>query len=139
MTRVDFYSNAPDKLKLARQITQKAYRLGLNIMVHSTDQNLLTELDQHWWREPCIDFLPHCQVDAEHAPRTAVVLGTHIGQLSHSDVLINLDPVTPGFFSRFERLIEIVGTDPQDRDTGRQRWRFYQQRGYHLTNHDMRK
>lgn len=139
MTRVDFYSNAPDKLKLARLITQKAYRLGLNIMVYSTDQPMLAELDQTWWADSALDFLPHCATDAEHAAHTPVVLGADIGPLSHSDVLINLSATTPGFFSRFERLIEIVGTDAEDRDTARQRWRFYQQRGYTMTNHDMGK
>ncbi|MHB1677479.1 MAG: DNA polymerase III subunit chi [Sulfuriferula sp.] len=139
MTRIDFYSNAPDKLGLARIIAHKAYRQGLNIMVHSTDGPILTALDLRWWLDPAAGFLPHCTADAEHASHTPVVLGTDIGRLAHSDVLINLDQATPNFFSRFQRLIEIVSTDAADRNAARQRWRFYQQRGYATTNHDMSK
>lgn len=106
-------------------------------MVHSTNDELLAELDRRWWQEPPSGFLPHCVAQAEHAASTPVILGSDIGQLSHADVLINLDDATPNFFSRFERLIEIVGTDVEDKDAARQRWRFYQQRGYATTNHDM--
>ena len=139
MTRIDFYSNAPDKLDLARLITSKAYRLGLKIMVHSPDANLLQALNQAWWEEPATGFLPHCRTTDEHAALTPVILGEEIGELPHTDVLVNLSQDTPSFFSRFERLIEIVTADPQDRDLARHRWKFYQQRGYTLTNHDMRK
>lgn len=139
MTRVDFYSNAPDKLGLARQIIQKAYRQGLSIMVHSTDPQALADLDQRLWADPATGFLPHCSTDAAHAAQTPVVLGMDIGNLNHSDVLINLNATTPNFFSRFERLIEIVSQDEADRETARQRWVFYKQRGYAMSNHDMSK
>ena len=137
MTTVDFYSNTPDKLLLARLIAQKAYRRGLVIMIHSTDSRMLCELDRQWWRDPITSFLPHCGTDAAHAPQTPIVLGAEIGQLAHSDVLINLDFATPNFFSRFNRLVEIVGNDEADRNNARQRWRFYQQRGYATTHHNM--
>jgi len=139
MTRVDFYSNAPDKLELARLIIQKAHRQGLSIMIYSVDQQMLTELDQNLWAEPATSFVPHCRTDAAHAAQTPVVLGTDIGDLSHTDVLINLNETTPNFFSRFERLIEIVSNDEADRSAARQRWLFYKQRGYAMTNHDMSK
>ena len=43
----------------------------------------------------------------------------------HDNVLINLHDTTPTFFSRFERLIEIVSLDSTDQDAARLRWRFY--------------
>ena len=42
----------------------------------------------------------------------------------------------PPFFSRFERLAEIVGVD--DAAAGRERYKFYRERGYELRAHDMR-
>lgn len=140
MTRVDFYSNAPDKLDLARLIIHKAYKQGLSIIVHSTDPSTLNDLDQRLWADPATSFLPHCSTDAAHATQTPVLLNADLDTLNHAaDVLINLNATTPRFFSRFERLIEIVSTDETDRDTARQRWTFYKQRGYAMTNHDMRK
>jgi DNA polymerase-3 subunit chi len=48
---------------------------------------------------------------------------------------VNLHAQTPPFFSRFERLAEIVGID--DAEAGRERYRFYRERGYELRAHDM--
>ena len=36
-----------------------------------------------------------------------------------------------------ERLIEVIGTTAQDREAGRERWRFYRDRGYPLHTHDL--
>ena len=41
---------------------------------------------------------------------------------------------TPTNFARFERLFEIVSTNADDVAIGRDRYRFYQQRGYPLTH-----
>jgi DNA polymerase-3 subunit chi len=54
-----------------------------------------------------------------------------------TQILLNLDHDLPGFFSRFERVLEIVGADPGDRQAARERYRFYQQRGYELHKHDL--
>jgi len=51
-------------------------------------------------------------------------------------VLVNLHAEPPPFFSRFERLAEIVGVD--DVPAGRERFRFYRERGYEMRTHDLR-
>jgi DNA polymerase-3 subunit chi len=43
------------------------------------------------------------------------------------------------FFSRFERVIEIVGCDDEDARLGRSRYSFYRDRGYALRHFDLRK
>jgi DNA polymerase-3 subunit chi len=40
-------------------------------------------------------------------------------------------------FSRFQRLVEIVGRDDEDREAARARFRFYRDRGYEIVNHDL--
>jgi DNA polymerase-3 subunit chi len=67
------------------------------------------------------------------------VLGSHLGELPHRDLLINLNAQTPDFFEQFTRLIEIVSTDEADRLAARQRWSYYKQNNHPLTNHDMSK
>ena len=138
MTRVDFYTYAPDKLDLARNLTGKAYRQGLRVMLYSEDAQTLADLDQRLWAQPASSFLPHCACDAPHAALTPVVLGAQADHLPHDGVLINLHATPPKLFSRFERVIEIVSLDAADQDAARERWRFYKQRGYALHNHDMR-
>jgi DNA polymerase III subunit chi len=51
-------------------------------------------------------------------------------------VLVNLHPEPPPFFSRFERLAEIVGASEDDLLAGRARFRFYRERGYDMRQHD---
>ena len=60
-------------------------------------------------------------------------------QLLHDEVLLNLRPEWPPFFSRFQRLIEIVSLDDEDRAAARERYRFYRDRGYEIRTHDLSK
>ena len=57
--------------------------------------------------------------------------------LPHDQVLLNLTETPPAVFSRFERLVEIVSLDADDRQRARTRWRFYSERGYALASHDL--
>ena len=43
----------------------------------------------------------------------------------------------PSFFSRFERVAEIVGIDDADVTAGRNRYRYYRERGYELRSHSL--
>ena len=43
----------------------------------------------------------------------------------------------PEFFSRFERVAELVENDEQQRHHGRERFRFYKERGYPLQTHNV--
>ena len=52
-------------------------------------------------------------------------------------MLINLHAHPPPFFSRFERLAEIVSRDDEDLAAGRERWKFYKARGYEIRSHDL--
>ncbi|MEM7293542.1 MAG: DNA polymerase III subunit chi [Pseudomonadota bacterium] len=48
--------------------------------------------------------------------------------------LLNLCDDVPWFFSRFERLIELVRGDENARKMGRERYRYYKVRGYPLSH-----
>ena len=54
-------------------------------------------------------------------------------------MLLNLRGEWPPFFSRFERLIEIVSLDDEDKRLARERYKFYRDRGYEIRNHDLSK
>jgi DNA polymerase-3 subunit chi len=67
-----------------------------------------------------------------------VVIG-HDESFPHSELLISLHNVCLPFFSRFERVIEIVSQDDEDAKQGRDRYKFYKDRGYELRHFDLRK
>ena len=51
--------------------------------------------------------------------------------------LFNLAAEVPPGFSRFASLIEVVGHQDEERAAGRQRARFYKDRGYDITYVDL--
>lgn len=66
-----------------------------------------------------------------------VTIGTDLSPQSFDGVLINLARSVPTFFSRFERTLEIVDDSDTARAQSRDRYRFYQKRGYPLKHHKL--
>ena len=137
MTRVDFYlldSGAPlARLYFAVKFVEKLFRGKMAVHVHTDDPKLLQQLDQLLWTARDISFVPH-EISAqplEHCPVTLNV-GNFDG---HDGILINLASGIPDWFSRFERVVEIINKQDPDVTAGRERYRFYKDRGYPLVNH----
>ena len=53
------------------------------------------------------------------------------------NVLVNLAADVPEFFSRYERVAEVVDADAARREQSRERYRFYRDRGYKLNTHQV--
>lgn len=137
MTRVDFHFNAPDKLSYGCRVVRKAYRAKHPVLVWCDDRARLDAFDRLLWSEPPADFVPHVRAADPLAAHTPILLADTAVDTDAHDVLVNLGSVPPPMFARFERLIEIVGTDEDDRAAARERWRFYRDRGYPMTRHDV--
>ena len=68
---------------------------------------------------------------------TPIILDHVAEPIVHEQVLVNLCQASAPGFSRFERVIEIVGLDEDDRALARNRFRFYRERGYEIRTHDL--
>lgn len=136
MTQIDFYTNSPDRCRTACVLAAKAYGRGLRTMIFSPDAATSARLDEMLWTTPALGFIPHCRAGDALAEMTPIVIDHRGEDVTHDDVLINLSGERPAFFSRFRRLLEIVGVDDNDKTAARERWRFYRERGYPLDNHD---
>lgn len=140
MTRIDFHSNVPDKFAYACRLVRKARSANYKIVVRTGDRAELMKLDESLWTFSELDFLPHVTAGDPLALNTPVILtDSDDTDLPHHQILINLAEDTPTHFARFERMFEIVSSHDADRTAGRQRYRFYQQRGYPLTHFDAQK
>ncbi len=106
-------------------------------MVWSDDRQAHARFDQLLWSFSQQDFIPHVMHTDPHASATPVVLATGSLDSHHHGVIVNLGAEPPPVFGRFERLIEVVTRDESDRMAGRERWRFYRDRGYDMTRHDL--
>jgi DNA polymerase-3 subunit chi len=136
MTRVDFHFNAADKLHYACRLVRKIHRSGRRIVVFSSSASQLADFDRMLWAFSPLDFIPHVAVDDRLAGDTPVLLARGDATAPHHEVIVNLGSDTPTHFSRFDRLVEIVSTDEADRAAGRERWKFYRDRGYPMHRHD---
>ena len=134
MTRVDFHTNVADKLGYACRLARKAYLAGQPLVVLA-EPDVLRAFDERLWTFAPLEFVPHCMADSALAAQTPVVLSVSLDKAPHHQVLMNLGQALPPSFASFERLLELVGTDAQELQAGRERYRFYRDRGYPLANH----
>lgn len=136
MTRIDFHSNVPQKIAYVCRLVRKARTAGTQIVLRARDRAELQQLDQALWSFSEQDFLPHVTAGDPLAAQTAIILtDSDEVELPHHQVLINLSGQTPANFARFERMLEIISADDADKAAGRDRYRFYKERGYPLSHH----
>ena len=139
MTEIIFYTFADNPLDVARRVASKAHGQGKQVMIYAPDAAVADSIDRLLWTTPALGFVPHCRDTDALAAETPVLIGANPDALSTADVMINLHHEQPPSFARFERLVEIIDQTHAGRERGRERYRFYQTRGYALQSHDMRK
>ena len=144
MTKVDFYV-LPDqaiqqRYLFACRLIEKAYRMGNQIFVHGSSPQQLERMDELLWSHRPASFLPHQVIETAEQlqPGHQIVLGTGTPPEHYHDVLINLSNQVPDFFSRFERVSEIVIEHDKIKQATRNNFRFYRERGYEVNTHQMR-
>jgi DNA polymerase-3 subunit chi len=136
VTTIDFYTRVGEPLKLVARIVAKAYRTHGTVRILTPDADATAALDRLLWLEPADAFLPHCRMKSPIADETPIWIDDTLEHAGPAGVLVNLHPEPPPFFSRFERLVEVVGTEAPQLVAGRTRFRFYRERGYELRQHD---
>ncbi len=154
MTKVDFYILADTSIEQRHQfvcrLVEKTYKLGHQIYIHSDDNAQANALDQLLWSWRSSSFIPHhieeAAADTDPPGASSACDSIQIGfgaargsAANHNGLLINLSQGVPEFFSRFERVSEIVIQAPDITESTRANYRFYRDRGYPLQTHDLRK
>ena len=140
MTQVDFYILADEastaRALLACRLTEKAWKQGHRVYINTASPQQLADLDDLLWTFRAGSFIPHA-VYTETDDGQPVAVGHAVEPTGHNDVLVNLSSEVPAFFSRFERVAELVGADENERTAARERYRYYQDRGYTLNTHKL--
>jgi DNA polymerase-3 subunit chi len=144
VTQVDFYILDSDsdegRLLLACKIVDKATQLDHHVYVHSTSDDEARKLDELLWTFAQGSFIPHLVVrsELEVPPVEPVLIGVNQSPgPGRWDVLVNLAVEVPEFFSRYERVAEVVDANSARRAQSRERYRFYRDRGYQLNTHQV--
>ena len=152
MTQVDFYilsdDSAEARLKVACRLADKATQQRLGVFLLAESENDARRLDELLWTFAQNSFLPHrfaWDNPSEGVAEPIVIALEEQAQGTLEDgsaaadwgLMINLAPRVPDTFSRYERLAEIVGATAETREHGRERYRFYRERGYTLQTHQI--
>jgi len=140
MTKVDFYlleSDTDSRERIACRLAEKAWRLGNRVYLLAPDKPATHELDDLLWTFSQGSFVPHavCEQEADAEAHPVLIGHTEPPTSLKHDVLISLAPDVPNWFSRFTRVAELVGAAEEDKVRGRERFRFYRERGYPLETH----
>ena len=135
--RVDFHFNVDHRLQYACRVVRKARSAGKSVLAFARDPDRIARFDAALWTFSALDFLPHVYADSPLAADTPIVLSLQSDSTPPRDVLLNLDDAAPpGFaqwFGCFERVIEVVSLDADDRRLARLRFNAYREAGIEPT------
>ena len=144
MTRIDFYildrPTTEARLNLACRLAEKAVHQTLEVLINTQSQADSTRLNDLLWTFSQGSFLPHRLLsnNSDSGDSEPVLIGSGREPVAGGwDLLINLALEVPEFFSRFSRVAELVGAEERDKAAGRERFRYYRDRGYELRTHQI--
>jgi DNA polymerase-3 subunit chi len=130
MTRVLFLHGASDRLAAAARWLGEAAATKREVLVYAPLGDTAERIDRLLWTQAATGFVAHARVDSPLAGESPIVIADRLDDLPCDKVLLNLGNDVPPGFARFEDLVEIVSTADDERQAGRERFRFYRERGY---------
>ena len=140
MTRVSFYvgnsQSLQARLLLACKLVEKAHMQALNTYIHLDSYQTCQQLDELIWTYNDLSFIPHNLAPTKE-DGVRVLLGFDHEPMEDCDFLINLSNEVPAFFPRFARLAEILDKESPVLHAGRERYKFYRDRGYNMDYHQL--
>ncbi|MFZ2853150.1 MAG: DNA polymerase III subunit chi [Rhodocyclaceae bacterium] len=137
MTQIFFYHNAADRIAATVALIGKAYAQKKALLVYAPDAGVADTLDRQLWMQPPTGFVPHVRCASPLAAETPVQIADNLESPAQDERLINLSAEIPPGFSRFTSVIEVVGQDEDERQAGRQRVKYYKDRGYEIKYFDL--
>lgn len=141
MPKIDFYVlpeaaiNAP--LPFACRLIEKAYKQKHYIYIHTENRAMAHQLDEMLWTYRDDSFLPHNLYGDGPEPAPPIQIGFDVIPEKHRDILINLHPDVPAFYSQFARVLELIANNATAQETGRLRYRFYRTKNFEINTHKL--
>lgn len=140
---VSFHTGVEDLPAHAVKVIRKALAQGLRVCTVGPDP-LIRALDELLWTHEPGSFLPHVKVEpttpVSVLDRSAVMLvdqQTPVAQgaLARRDVWVGLAGERVADPAAMPKIIEIVGTSPEQRRSGQSLWRQYRELGITPAHH----
>ncbi len=126
MTRIEFYilfgAEQSDRLAYGQRLAMQVLARGRSVHIHTGCARETRSVITHFQH---VDNADKLTIDHKGEPE------------ADTQVLLNLAAEVPYFFSRFETTYEVVHDEQQARAMARERYRYYQERGYPLTHREV--
>ena len=143
LTRIDFYYDVKDILSFASRMVRKLYYEKVvsakhPLVIRCKDQSHCEEVSYSIQNFSKKDFLPCAEFSDKSADLFPIILSTVSEIPLWADdiiVLLNLDTKIEITFSSYCRVIEIVDQAELNRQKGRERYKYYKERGYEIFGH----
>jgi DNA polymerase-3 subunit chi len=136
--KIDFYilENADKQKSLifACQLIEKIYTQH-DIYIHLQSKEAAEYFDNLLWCYREDSFLPHQIYDASDNNPPPIQIGYQANLPQHKATLINLHQEVPSFYQDFNRLIEIVFSEPTMQQLARERYKQYRDQGHELVTY----
>ena len=143
LTRIDFYYDVKDIISFASRIARKLYyekviSVKHPLVIRCKNQSHCKEVGYSIHNFSKKDFLPCVEFSDKRAGLFPIILSTVSEMPLWADdiiVLLNLDTKIEMTFSSYRRVIEIVDQTELNRQKGRERYKYYKERGYEIFGH----
>lgn len=141
MPRIDFYV-LPDqrdngRALLACRLADKAYNLGHTVYILTASEAQVAALDDLLWTFRQDSFIPHERYPLAGEESSPVLIGATLPAEVNRQVLINYTDGLPEGFERFERVVELVDSQPEVLAKSRERFRQYREKGLTPETHKL--
>jgi DNA polymerase-3 subunit chi len=137
--QIDFYvlqKNSPGgRFKLACRIIEKAYHRGHRVYVRTGNADDTNTLDNLLWTFSQNSFVPHQLSTESDSRESPVVIGEYQPATGGTDIVISVADAPVSDFTAYPRIVEIVGCEDNERESGRNRFRFYREQGVEPNTH----
>ena len=137
MTEIIFYTGVNDELPFLMKLSEKTLKMHRKACIATRDAAHSKTVSEYLWAHDPTKFIPHCVGPEEMNSELTALELRHDETSLHLDILINLTQKTPSQFSSFHRLVEIITKHKASIEVGRQRFKWYRDRGYDIKVHKM--
>lgn len=142
MTQVNFYTlsseDSQSRYQFACRLAEKAVALGHRVLIQTDSSASARQLDDLLWQFKPASFLPHAQISAASGPVTEpVCIASDPSLMNEGDMLINLGTQACQVPEQFNRINEILSSDPDVLKAGRASYRYYQSKGLQPETHKL--
>lgn len=141
MPKIDFYimgeGGTRDRLLFICRIIEKAHQQRHRIYINTDTQMEAHQLDERLWTYREDSFLPHNLYGEGPEPAPPIQIGFSVVPAKQRDILINLSKEIPAFFTQFQRVLEVVGHEPDSQTISRAHFRQYRSQGFDINTHKL--